>query len=413
MSESYSSDSPEKRITSSKDWFRLICCGLCMGTADIIPGISGGTIAFIMGFYEELLNSIKSFNLVALRKLGKGQIKEFFSLVSWKFLLGLLIGIVLAMVCTAHFVTYVLNHEQYRVFLYALFLGLIIAATILCGCQIKSWRWSHFFVFIITACIAFILTGSTWITPSQEPLFDIRVENVHSSKILRNYDPQTERLLSVPLSTVSAMLAKGVITPSTTAFSHQDHLEGPINEFVQNNAPTWNKLDPWIIFCGALAICAMILPGISGSYLLSVLGMYATVVGALADFAGHLKEGSFDSASCMILVNMLIGIVLGALFFTRLVSWVLKTSHDLALASLTGFMIGALKSVWPFWSYQYSLLPLHIEKGPQLEPLHLLIPHALNLETGVALSLMICGGALVFGLHLIAQQLQKKQSHPS
>jgi putative membrane protein len=392
-------------IRTIKDWLRIIACGLCMGTADIIPGISGGTIAFIMGFYEELLNSIKSVNGAALSYLCRGQFRLFFHLVNWKFLLGLVTGIVIAMASLAHFVTYVLNHEELRPLLYAMFLGLILAAAVLCGLQLKKWSLYHLGVFLGTAAIAFFLTGATLPQGTSEELFDVMLENRSFDKPLRNYD--SPWLKDLPNATVSAMLAKGTLQPSTPIYSHQLKVIGSAENFIK---PIPSKtFDSWIILCGAIAISAMILPGISGSYLLTVLGMYAIVIGALADFAGGLTHGIFDFASFMILVNMLIGIVLGAVVFSRFVSWILSSYHDMAIAALTGFMIGALQSVWPFWSYQYALMPLHLEKGPQLEVIAPIMPDWAALDTWVAAGLMIGGAALVFGLHIVAQKRTKDE----
>lgn len=401
----FSKPSDKPQIRTAKDWLRLICCGLCMGTADIIPGISGGTIAFIMGFYEDLLNSIKSFNALAFSKLIHGRFREFFNMISWKFLIGLVSGIAIAMVCLAHIVIYILNHEQYRVLLYAAFFGLIIAAAILCGLQLKSWTAGHLFIFLMTAVIAFFLTGSSLSQAPSDDLFDVKLENIRLDKPLRNYDPTTKMLQAIPRSTLSAMLAKGTVKPSTFVYSHRDGSSRTAEDLIQ--ASGTEHFDWWIILCGAIAMSAMILPGISGSYLLTVLGMYATVVGALADFAGGLAHGQFDTGPFMILTNMFIGIVLGAMLSTRIVSWILNKYHNLAIAALTGFMIGALRSVWPFWNYQYALLPLNLEKGPQLEVIDPILPSLASQETWAAISLALCGAGVIFALHYAAQTKTK------
>lgn len=394
-------------ICNWQDWLRLICFGLCMGTADIIPGISGGTIAYIMGFYEDLLNSIKSLNAQALRKLFTGKLRDFFHLVSWKFLLGLMLGIVIAMASLAHLVTFILNHEHYRVFLYASFIGLIVAASILCGMQIRQWKFSHVFILILTALIAYFLTGSVPTPKFSENLYDVKLENVHFQQSLRNFDADAQMLKEVPQSTVSAMLAKGILQPSTLAYSHMEQVFGPLGSFIQSQHA--KSFDGWVILCGAIAITAMILPGISGSYLLNVLGMYAIVVGALADFVKGLTHAHFDFSAFMILANMLIGILLGAIIFTRFVSWILNRYHDLTIAALTGFMVGALRSVWPFWSYQYALLPLHPEKGPQLEVIDPIFPTFMSPETWMAVLLALGGAGLVFGLHYLANIKAKSE----
>ncbi|WP_052354565.1 DUF368 domain-containing protein [Neochlamydia sp. S13] len=395
-------------LAAARGWLCLICLGLCMGTADIIPGISGGTIAFIMGFYEDFLYSLKTLNRSAFKTLLKGHFRKFFNLIAWKFLLGLLIGIILAMLCLAHLVSYLLNHETYRSLLYATFFGLIIAATLLCMGQVKHWTLLSIFLFASSASLAFFLTQSSSMISSSnaDDLYDIKIDNIVSDKPLRNYDFSTHTLKAVPASMLSAMLAKEAIPPTTLAYSYKLANWGPVEFFLPNSKS--KSLDPWIIFCGALAVCAMILPGISGSYLLSILGMYTIAVGALADFSSSLKNGHFDHPSFLILANLLLGIFLGALFFSRFISWILDKHHDLAIASLTGFMIGAIKAVWPFWSYQYALLPLHLEKGAQLETLEPILPSWTSYETWLALGLTVCGALLVFGLHIAAKSLQKR-----
>lgn len=329
------------QISSLRDWLRLICCGLCMGTADIIPGISGGTIAFIMGFYQDLINSIKSLNGLAFQQLFQGKFRLFFNTISWKFLIGLVTGIVIAMVSLAHLVLSILNHELYRIYLYATFFGLIIASSVLCGWQLQRWSLKPFLAFLIAAIVAFFLTGSTISPLPSHDLFDVKL------------------------------------------------------------------FDTWIILCGALAFSAMILPGISGSYLLTILGVYAPAVAALADFTAGLARGQFDLDSFILLANILIGILLGAIFFTRCISWVLNKYHDIAIAGLTGFMVGALRSVWPFWNYQYTPLPLNLEKGPQLEILDPILPSLMIPETWIAISLALCGAALIFGMHFAAREQQR------
>ena len=146
-------------------------------------------------------------------------------------------------------------------------------------------------------------------------------------------------------------------------------------------------------------MCAMILPGISGSYLLTILGMYTPVVGALADFAKSLMQGQFDMNAFAILANMLMGIVLGALLFTRFLSWTLNKYHDLAISALSGFMLGSLRSVWPFWNVHYVV----IEKGPQLVATNPILPSFSSLDTWIAIALALCGFASVFVLHIVAK----------
>lgn len=404
-------DNDKPRLKSFKDWLQLVYCGMCMGAADIVPGISGGTIAFIMGFYPNLLASIKTLNLDSLKLLIRFKFKEFFSNIAWEFMAALFLGITFSFLCLAHFFDYVLGHETYRIFLYAGFSGLILASVIFCSKQVSNWNLRLFFFLVIGAIIAYSLTGTSFQFISKESVFDVKMpldlvvkENLGTN--LENYDSNTQMLLNVQKSSLAAMLAKGIISKEALVYS-QDHAKyGSANEFVQPYL--LRGIDWWIVGCGAIAISAMLLPGISGSYLLTVLGMYGVVIGALADFIEGIKHFHFDTDAFLILMSILIGIILGGLFFARFVSWLLKSYHDIAIAMLTGFMIGAARSVWPFWTYAYYLNPLKIEKGPQLKVLEPFLPSLTSSILWQAALFAIAGFCLVFLVEFLASRKNRQ-----
>jgi putative membrane protein len=398
-----------EQTKNSYSWYQLIVFGLCMGVADIIPGISGGTIAFIMGFYEDLLNSIKSLNVESLKLLFKGQFKAFFNAIAWKFILGLVLGIVIAMASLAQIVHFILNHETYRSLLYAAFFGLILAAAYLSALHIPKWKPFHYLVFIFAAVTAFILTGNINFTKTEKITFNVPIEISVSKNEIVNYDSNKKELLAVPEKTVAAMLSKKIISPHLEIFNQSTHQPVIASSISKKGASS--SIDVWIILCGAIAICAMILPGISGSYLLTILGMYTVVIAALADFTGGLTKLTFDTNAFLILLNMLIGIVLGAVCFIRVVSWLLTKYHDLAIVMLTGFMVGSLRTIWPFWNYSYELLPLKLEKGLQLNPEAPIFPSFVDANTWLALILMLAGTSLVLFINYIANRKLSKQSY--
>lgn len=276
-------------------WMRLIICGMCMGAADIVPGISGGTIAFIMGFYQNLIDSIKNINAKSVY-----------------FLLPLVFGIVLAFLTLANFFHFVLQHPVYNVFLYSSFLGLVIASTIFCAKQLQNWKLTHLLSLTVGILLAYFLTGTT-----------LRTENL-----------------------------------------------------------TYNGFSWWLVFCGATAVSAMLLPGISGSYLLSILGVYPLAIGAVKDFTTSLKQFSFNTEASMILFNLMIGIAIGAALFSRIITWLFTHYHDTTIALLTGFMIGALRSVWPFAG----------------------IPDISSPTTFLAFAFSLCGFGLVFFIELASRK---------
>jgi len=357
---------------------------MCMGAADIVPGISGGTIAFIMGFYEQLINSIKRLDRAAL-----------------KFLAPLILGIVCSLLLLASFFDFILGHPVYRVYLYASFLGLILASTYFCFKKVKHWSFACLGGLSIGMLSAYLLTSNDLQIKSSEPLYAVQLSDVYQpSQPLINYDPASGKLLDVPESTVAAMLAKGIISHSTPLYNAAGELQ---------KAPrphTGTKVDGLLVLCGAIAISAMLLPGVSGSYLLTILGVYPLIIGALADFSEGLKRLQFEQDAFMVLLSTGFGILIGAIAFSRVVSWMMRHYHDLTVATLIGFMLGALQSVWPFWSYAYALSPLKLHKGAKLLVLNPVLPDLGNSLFWLAILFSIIG----FSSVLLVERLGKRLS---
>lgn len=242
-----------------KKYFLLYAKGIAMGAADVVPGVSGGTIAFISGIYDELLRSIASVP-EALMQLVRGRIKAAWQTANATFLLVLLAGILTSILSLARLITYLLAHHPVPV--WSFFFGLILVSVYLVGRDIGRWSWSR--------CLSFLLG---------------------------------------------------------LAFAYWITVAAPIQ---------WGSDPLTLFFAGAIAICAMILPGISGSFILLLLGLYATVLGAVK---------SLDLA---VLAVFAAGCLVGLLSFARLLSWMLLHWRDLTLAFLTGLMLGSLNKVWPW-----------------------------------------------------------------
>lgn len=262
-----------------KEYLLVAFKGVLMGAADVVPGVSGGTVAFITGIYEELIDSIHRFDLRALKLLLSGKIKATWQYVNGTFLLALLSGIGLSLVSLAQGVLYMLAH--YPEMLWAFFFGLILASTWVIVRHIPQWNFSNLLLFISGALIAYILTS---LSPTQLEM-----------------------------------------TPLTVFIS------------------------------GAIAICAMILPGISGSFILLLLGMYANILGAIKS----LQFGTIGIFAA--------GCAVGILSFSRVLNW-LFTHHRVAtLAVMSGFLLGSLNKVWP-WKYTVAYtLNRHGEQIPLVQ----------------------------------------------
>lgn len=234
--------------------------GVAMGAADVVPGVSGGTIAFITGIYEEFIHSIKSVDFAALKVWRKEGFKAFWNHINGSFLVALFLGIGIAIATLASAVTYLLHNHP--ILLWSFFFGLVIASVIFVGKTIKKWNVGVIVALLVGTGIAF------WIT------------------ILK---------------------------------------------------PSGNAEELWYItMSGSIAICAMILPGISGSFILVLLGSYGTIMAAI------------DDHNWKILGLFAVGCIIGLIAFSRVLSWLFKKFHDLTLALLTGFLVGSLNKIWPW-----------------------------------------------------------------
>lgn len=241
--------------------------GLAIGIAEIIPGVSGGTIAFITGIYERLLNAVKAWNYKNLSKLFKGEFKSFWTTIDGKFVLQLGIGMVIGMIIGVFAISYLLEH--YIEPLLGFFFGLILASIQMILRQVNKWNLINFLCLI----------GGT--------LFALWVVNVSPTEGSKSY---------------------------------------------------W-----YILLCGYIAISALMLPGISGSFMLLILGMYTTIITA---FKGILTDFNFEYLSILAVFG--IGLILGASSFSRIITWTLQKYKQATLMALTGFMVGSLWKIWPW-----------------------------------------------------------------
>lgn len=299
--------------------------GCAMGMADVVPGVSGGTIAFISGIYEELLDSIRSVNATALKLLLRFRFAEFWRHINGRFLLPVLLGIAVAIFSLARLMTYLLvNHP---IAIWSFFFGLIVASALLVARQIGRWDWRTLLAFVIGAVAAW------WIT---------------------------------------------VATPAETP-----------NDW-------W-----FVMLSGAIAICAMILPGISGAFILLLLGKYQYIMHAVGEF------------NIPVIVVFVIGAAAGIISFSHLLSWLLKHLHDVTVAVLMGFMVGSLNKVWPWKETVETYLDSHGVAQPLVQTN--IAPGTFEQLTGQpsllmqAILLGIVGFMAIYGIELAARIIVKKQ----
>ena len=302
-----------------KDYLVIGLKGMAMGAADVVPGVSGGTIAFISGIYEELLGSISNVNLGLFKTLKQDGFKAAWTELNGNFLASLFIGIFVSIVSLAKAIKYLLENEP--VLLWSFFFGLVLASIIYIAKQITKWNVISFVVLILGAFLAYYIT------------------------------------------TLNPLVS-------------------------ENSSPIF------MFIAGAIAICAMILPGISGSFILVLLGAYKPVLNAL------------NNKDFKTILIFMAGAVVGLLTFSRVLKWLFKHYKNLTLAALTGFIIGSLNKIWPWketltWRTnshgvevpfnQQSISPFSFDGDAQLT---------------MAIVLAVIGFAIILGMERLA--IQKK-----
>lgn len=264
----------EKR--SSKDFGKLFLKGIAMGAADVVPGVSGGTIAFITGIYEELIGSIKNIHINLFKAWSREGFSAFWKAANGSFLFVLLSGIGVSILSLAGLIKYLL--ENYEVLVWAFFFGLILASALVIGRKVTEWSAINIVGLVLGAALGFAIT---------------------------------------------------VLAPSTTP-----------------------ETNVFVFFSGAIAICAMILPGISGSFLLLLMGKYQYIITGLIE--RNMQVILFFGA----------GAIVGLLSFSRALSWMFKRYYLLTISFLTGIMIGSLNKVWPWKITLESVQNRHGEMVP-------------------------------------------------
>lgn len=292
-----------------------------MGAADVVPGVSGGTMAFILGIYEELIDSIRAIlDPAAIKLFLRLKFKAALAILPWRFLAALGIGILLAIFSLARFLEWMLvTHPS---LLWSFFFGLVIASIFTVSKRVRRWNATTLGGMTAGAFLAYIIVGL------------------------------------VPLETPTA---------------------------------------PWFLFLsGALAICAMILPGISGSFILVLLGKYHYVLSAV------------NNRDFVTLFLVAAGAVIGLVSFAQILGWLFKRYHDMTVAILIGLMLGSLRKIWPWKETGAFILDRHGEQIPTVQ--FNVLPPAWNGDVTFALLLAVVGFIVVFVLDRLASLQQPAET---
>ncbi len=300
----------------------LIVKGIFMGAANVIPGLSGGTIALITGIFERLINSLKSLDHIAVKLLIKGKLKEFARHTDLYFLLAIIIGVLIAIVSLARLFDYLFTN--YPVYIWSFFFGLVLASVYFVGKTVNKWSYSVIITFIIGAVIAVYIS---------------------------------------------------ILNPTTE-----------------------NDNFFYLMLCGVAAICSMILPGLSGSFILFIMGNYKLVA-----------IDAINQRDMAILLPVIIGAIAGLIAFSHFLSWLLKKYKDQTISLLTGFILGSASILWP-WQRKVFLLNEFGERilkngKPVIAKYERVLPDSFGLEFWLAIAFIILG---IISIWLIEKTAEKK-----
>ena len=286
--------------------------GLGVGSANVIPGVSGGTIALITGIFERLINALKSCNLTAIKLFFTGKFKEFAQHIDLWFLVSVGSGVLVAILSIARLFEFLF--AEYPIYLWSFFFGMILASIYYVGITIEKFNWKVLVSFVIGTAIALLIAFGT---PAKE-----------------------------------------------------------------------NSNFIYLIICGAVATCSMILPGLSGSFVLVLMGNYQLImIDAVNDL--NLK----------ILLPVVVGGVVGLLAFSHLLSWIFKNYRDITIAVLTGFILGSMPIIWP-WKNDVIT---YFGSEAKVTGYEYYLPE-LNLDFSIALVIMLIGAALI----VLTEKMAKK-----
>lgn len=318
-------------IRTVKDYIVIGLKGMAMGAADVVPGVSGGTIAFISGIYQELIETIDNLGIGILKIWKEEGFKIMFAKYNLGFLISLFCGIFVSIISLAKIISYLL--ENHPILVWSFFFGLVLASILYVGKQIEKWSLVVILLMLFAATLAYYITIAT---PSQAP------DEIY-----------------------------------------------------------------YYFLSGAIAIIAMILPGISGSFILVLLGSYSIVLSALTEFIEALLSGNWElvKTNFIKVFTFIIGCLVGLKLFSRILKWMFANKKNITLAVLTGFMIGSLNKIWPWKKILSTRIDRHGVEVPLIEKS--ILPFSFNGEAQLVFAVLL---AIVgFGLILLLEKLAVKK----
>jgi putative membrane protein len=329
----------------------LVLKGCCIGVANIIPGVSGGTMAVMLGIYERLIRALHHIGFSTARKLlsiltlKKGAISEAraeLHRIDFGFLIAITFGALLAVVASARLLIYLLNEQHDPT--YGFFSGLVLISVIIPFKMLKR--------FTVKECVSLLLAAGLTVGLTLSMSGEKRLESEQRKHELKESQLSGNVITGTEASTVAPQ----------DASKDANHAVGVLL---------------YLFLCSAIAVSAMILPGISGSFIFLLLGVYFDILAAV------------DNRDWVVIGFVALGGIVGLLAFTRLLNYVLERHHDLTISFLIGLMVASLYGLWPFRSYE-------MVGEERIDIVHILPQANINLAITVLATLIGCGVVLLF-----------------
>lgn len=375
--------------------------GGLMGTADAVPGISGGTVAFLIGIYDTLLAAIGAFNLSFFKELFSKNALWALKKIPWGFLIPLLLGIFSALTLLAKVLHVALNQELYRVLLYAFFSGLIAGSAYFCFKEIpRLGKTSLFFLLSGVVLGAYITNLETNADKEYEIHYDLSQMNADLPENLENYSSETKTLKGLTLKELSLMQTKGLLFQDTRVYHTKSKKAYFLKELLQNESMESSFLLPF--FMGFLCAFAMLLPGISGSYVMLVFAFYEKLLEAYLLTIQALFQGNIWGEAQSLIAVFAMGFLWGIASCSRVIRYLFKHFYAQTFSLLTGFILGAMRALWPFWTYVYEFRPL---KGPILTKLDLQLLPENTLILTLAIGLFIAAFLVIVAFKKLSSRV--------
>lgn len=315
------------------DYIIISLKGMAMGAADVVPGVSGGTIAFISGIYEELIESIDNINASVIKVWKKEGFHKAWTSINGSFLATLFSGIAISILSLAKVIKWLLQNEP--ILLWSFFFGLVLASILYIAKQIEKWTLAVLLAIIVTSILSYYIT-----------------------------------------------LAEPFASPESNIY---------------------------LLFCGFIAIIAMILPGVSGAFILLILGAYQTAIDTINNLVEGISTGNMDLFKDAFLKFCLlaVGAIIGLKIFSKALNWMFKHKKNLTLAILTGFMVGSLNKIWPWKEVLKTRINSKGEEVTLLDKSILPSSYEGNNQITMAIVLVVIGFATILILEYLGRNKNK------